>query len=235
MKPENNVQSEPSAPVNNDTGSDVVFQDKPKKNLGMILGMVFLVILAAGGIGFGVWAMMDGNSQKEQLNTQITSLKGQVSELQGKIGNNTIDDCVLVDDQNAVTSDYIYVGEWGIKIRMPEELTMVSYLLDHRASENNEEYLYINGLAGNSDTVPSFINTPTQEYWLGCLHRLVQGEEPALRASMGTLVTTIDGFEYYYGHPQALKSSNEQDNELEMKSVDLIQQMLTNSENYSRF
>ena len=73
------------APAPTSQGRDVVFQDKPKKNNGMILGMVVLAILAVGGIGFGVWAMMDGNTQKEQLNSQISTLKSQNSELQERI------------------------------------------------------------------------------------------------------------------------------------------------------
>ena len=79
---------------------DIVFNDKPKNN-GMIFGMVLLAILAIGGIGFGVWGMMDGNAQKEQLNAQISTLRGQVSELQEKLENTTtIDDNVLVEDED---------------------------------------------------------------------------------------------------------------------------------------
>lgn len=65
-------------------GSDVVFRDKPKKSHGMLYGMILLAILAAGGIGFGVWAMMDGSAQKEALNLQINALKQQNNELQEK-------------------------------------------------------------------------------------------------------------------------------------------------------
>ena len=97
MQPENNVQSEPSVPVNNNTGGDVVFKDKPKKNLGVIFGMVFLAILAAGGIGFGVWAMMDGNSQKEQLNEQISVLRTQNNELMDKLENSNIEESTKID------------------------------------------------------------------------------------------------------------------------------------------
>lgn len=226
-------------PVNG--GNDVVFQDKPKKSHGMLYGMILLAILAAGGIGFGVWAMLDGNSRAQKKDEQISQLQSQLAEKSEVVVDD--DTTVAEDDVEgdsvastsvANTADYIYVGEWGIKIKIPEELKKVSYLVDYRVSEQNEEYLYINGVVGDTENIPSFLNTPTEEFWLGCLHRLVQGEEPALRASMGALVTTIDGYEYYYGHPQAVLSTNEQDRELELKTVDSIRQMFTNVNNYSK-
>ena len=58
-----------------------------KKGKGMIYGLVLLALLAAGGIGFGVWTMMDGNTQKEQLNSQISALKTQNNELSEKLSN----------------------------------------------------------------------------------------------------------------------------------------------------
>ena len=96
MEPNNNVQNEATTPVvtkpmeapetTPETPSMVVQDpDKKQTNKGMILGMVLLAILAIGGIGFGVWTMMDGNQQKEQLNTQINTLKTQNSELLEKI------------------------------------------------------------------------------------------------------------------------------------------------------
>lgn len=67
--------------------SDVVFNDKPKKNMAMIFGMVLLGILAVGGIAFGVWAMMDGNAQKAELNAQIDSLKQKNDALDEQVNN----------------------------------------------------------------------------------------------------------------------------------------------------
>lgn len=58
-----------------------------KKGKGALYGMVLLGILAVGGIGFGVWTMMDSNSQKEALNSQISSLKQQNSELSDQIAS----------------------------------------------------------------------------------------------------------------------------------------------------
>ena len=80
MEPNQNNQN-----IESVSNNDVVFRDKPKMNKGMIVGMVCLALLAVGGISFGVWAMMDGNAQKEQLNSQIVTLKQQNSELQDKI------------------------------------------------------------------------------------------------------------------------------------------------------
>lgn len=58
-----------------------------KNSKGMIFGMVLLVILAIGGIGFGVWAWMDGNAQKDSLNSQIAVLNAQNVELREQINN----------------------------------------------------------------------------------------------------------------------------------------------------
>ena len=79
----NNQPATNPAPAEN-----TAVQDEPKKKsskTGIILGFVLLFLLAAGGIGFGVWAMMDGNTQKEQLNAQINTLKKQNEQLLDQI------------------------------------------------------------------------------------------------------------------------------------------------------
>ena len=65
-------------------GSSVV-EGKGGKKTGWILGLVVLAIIAAGGVGFGVWAWMDGNTQKDALNEQISDLKKQNNELLNQI------------------------------------------------------------------------------------------------------------------------------------------------------
>ena len=112
---------------------DVVFADKPKGN-GMLLGMILLGVLAVGGIGFGVWTMMDGNSQKEQLNLQISALKQQNEELQKEAiedtsSDNTTDSSASADVVNA--SDYIYIGKWGLKVKVPENLEIATFMYDY--------------------------------------------------------------------------------------------------------
>ena len=226
-----------SVPVDNGptfgNGGSVV-EGKGSKKTGWILTIILLLLIAAGGVGFGVWAYMDGNNAKNNLNAQIVDLQQQNSELQDELanGSNTTIN-INTSGEPVDTADYIYVGEWGIKIKIPESLNQVSYLFDSRASESNVEYLYVNGVSGEYETVPGFVNTSTQEFWLGVLNRYPSGSAEEMPTGMrGTFVTTISGYDYYYGHPQnATTDSDEQD--LELKTVGEIQDMLTNVDNYS--
>lgn len=71
--------------VDSRPGGDLVFRDTSKKSKGMAIGMILLALLAVGGIGFGVWTMMDGNSQKEQLNGKISDLESEIVQKNDKI------------------------------------------------------------------------------------------------------------------------------------------------------
>ena len=86
--------NEPSTPEG--SGGDVVFRDKPKKKTAVVLTIVLLVLLAAGGIGFGVWAMMDGNSQVAKKDEQIAELREQLAEKSGVV----VDDTTITNDSD---------------------------------------------------------------------------------------------------------------------------------------
>lgn len=110
MQPVQNIQSvQESKPATSaQDGKDIVFQDKPKKKTGPVLGMMLLVILALGGVGFGVWEMMDGNTQKDALNQQISALKKQNSELQEKIDNDHNNPTIKSTDSDEKNALWFY-------------------------------------------------------------------------------------------------------------------------------
>ena len=129
----------PAEPAFGNGGS--VVEGKGGKKTGWILAVVFLLIVAAGGVGFGVWAMMDSNAQKDALNSQISALKQQNNDLQDKL-NNGGDTVINIDaDGNETnTADYIYVGEWGLKIKIPELLKdKISYIFTGESVEIIDE------------------------------------------------------------------------------------------------
>lgn len=100
----------------------------PKKNnKGMILGMVFLAILAIAGIGFGVWTMLDSNTQKDQLNSQITALKAQNSELLDKLADSEAEieaetEIEDTEEQKTISLWPATMGEIGYKFYVINDL-----------------------------------------------------------------------------------------------------------------
>lgn len=100
---------EPNQNVSDDTQSvsrEFVARNDSKKNNGMLIGMIILAILAVGGVGFGVWAMMDGNAKVEKKDAQITELNKQVSELNDKLAESSvISDDIGTDDGTSAGDD----------------------------------------------------------------------------------------------------------------------------------
>ena len=207
-----------------------------KKGKGMLYGMILCAVLAIGGIGFGVWMMMDGNTQKETLNTQISALKQQNNELQEKLSNVTTATTDTDTDTSTInTADYIYVGEWGLKIKIPENLKRVGYNYVGR-SDDVYRNLYVSGVSEDSDGLPDFANTSMNPLGIGAVARYSLDADPEVSSSeyLGKLVFSDEKYGYYYGSPQAYYSGDENKKELEIKSIEIIKEMLTNPENYSK-
>lgn len=85
--PVNAASAAPKSPDPTFDNGPSVVEGKGGKKTGWIIGLVLMALIAAGGVGFGVWAWMDGNTQKDALNMQISSLKQQVNSLQGQLDN----------------------------------------------------------------------------------------------------------------------------------------------------
>lgn len=234
----------PAAPAGGptfDNGPSVV-DGKSSKKTGWILAVVLLLIVAIGGVGFGVWAMMDGNAQKDALNSQISTLKKQNDSLQEQLdemaANNSVSDNI---NNNTDGEDYVYVGEadyleiedWGIKIKIPQDFTQLSYYLDSGKNESNDEYLYINGVLGVHENKLSFVGTP-KSFSLGCLQRAIQGTETNAPWGRGDIIVSIDGYDYYYSSSQMLSSTNKVDEELEIETINAMTDVFTNAGNYSK-
>ena len=221
-----------------DNGPSVV-EGKGGKKTGWILGLVILAIIAAGGVGFGVWAWMDGNTQKDALNEQISSLKKQNNELLDQMGGDTI---INIDtDTNADTADYIYVGEWGIKIKIPEGLNYVSYEFKQHGGTDQTDGSSVTVFGTVGDSLSDFANLYKNNSPLGAVSRVSKNAvefigtefEGTCGPYMG-LVFSDNDYNYCYEHPQSVYSTNKTEQDLETESVELIQSMLNNASNYSK-
>ena len=179
----NNVKQEH---INGDTGqnsetmestkpsNDVVFQDVPAKKsskTGIILGFVLLALIAAGGVGFGVWAMMDGNTQREQLNEQIAALKEQNDRLSEQISDDPKNDDNSESEQDSANDDNkepideenrndsantVAIDEWGVSVLFPEDFDVINY--EYKSIENEvycSSYISITSVEKNGELIDS--------------------------------------------------------------------------------
>ena len=205
--------------------------NEKKKGKGMLYGMILCAVLAIGGIGFGVWAMMDGNDQKGAYEEQISNYKKQINELQEKI-NNITDNTGAKNNDNVDESEYISVEEWGIKVKIPDNLEDMQYSYSpYSLVENlwgytpkNEIYtssLCVTGATKKNDGLtPSFVGLDKASVCVSRNRGDASVDEDApwpLRTPSG---------EYYVQGPQAVMGDGS-DAEWESESVKVLKEMLS--------
>ena len=216
-----------------DNGPSVV--GKKERKTGWILAIILLLLIAAGGVGFGVWMWMDGNAQKEALNNQISDLQQTNNNLMAQLDNANSTVSVDADGNEVNTADYIYVGEWGLKIKIPEDLVSVNYAVGF---EDGTQMVKIAGVSkpdGSGWVLPDFADISKNVSGLGMVARYPKGAE--MPATSGPqLIFSDDEYDYYYYHRQIAYSvdiNDESNLDWETKTIDVITEMLTSAENYS--
>lgn len=207
--------------------SSPVTVEKRKLNKANVAMAIITVLTLAAAVTFGILWITEKNKSPEPVADNSNATVVQKPE-----------------DDKAETSSpgYIYVGQWGIKIKIPENLKNLHYnyqgegadrfeysdgsikIFDHNAS------ISVGGTDGEGDGIaPDFA-----KQGIGDITRYKEGSYEC-QASCPTFVVAIDGYEYYYSHPQAVSSQSQSDIEWEMASVKLVQNMLSTAENYSKF
>ncbi len=134
--------------------------------------------------------------------------------------------------ENIKTEDYIYVGEWGIKIKIPSSLKNVAYIYDNYGN------LCVNGvkyLEGGIHYAPAF--SMIEENWLACVSRGT-GEnynpDDGWWRDPSQATTSLDGYYYWVQSSQFVYSIDDSEMEWESQSRGLVMEMLSTPENYSK-
>ncbi len=122
----------------------VAENNKQNGGNGLKIATVIACVVAACGIGFGVYGMI----QSSQKDSQISDLKVQVEDSNGKItaletekiettdenGTTvTITDTAKITGGPYIENDYFYVPEWGVKYKLSDELTGYGFAVDQES------------------------------------------------------------------------------------------------------
>lgn len=225
MEPNQGANDSSNRPVS--TGDDVVFTNKPKSSNGMIVALICAIVLTIGAIGFGAWAMIDGNNKIAKKDEKINALE---EELKGK---NPID--IEIDESLAPstsnTAGYIYVGEWGLKIKIPESLEVTTFMYDYG---NGYDVLRVSGATKDGQDIPDFASV--SKCVLGVVERYSKAnvEAGVVPDWYGDPLRSEDGYNYYYASPQVLCTEVEGNAKWEADTVDTIKNMLMDLSAYSK-
>lgn len=202
-----------------------------KLNKANIVMACLMVLMLGAAATFGILWGIERNKPPKVIEEPVVDCQSDSTKCQ---------------EDGAASSDYIYIGQWGIKIKIPENLKNLRYSYRGEGSDrfeysdgtikifDHESQVSVSGTAGIGDgTVPDFASH--SESGLGTVSRYKKETYDCEDASCPTHVTTIGDYEYYYNHPQTVISQSQSDTEWEKASVELIQTMLTNLDNYTVF
>ena len=176
----------------------------------MMVGIIARAVLAIGGILFGVVAMINQGKASEELAQQMAVVTSTTSS-----SSKDMDD------------EYIYVKDWGMKIKIIAGLTDVSYNV---ANDDLAEVLVWGAKKDNSISyTPDFARQAKNSNPLGTVVRVARYE----RAAAGRLIWYDDYYNYYYQGPTGIPAVSEDEMNWWVESYLLIKEMLTNADNYT--
>lgn len=194
---------------------------------------VLSIILGVGAVIFlflGIWGLVDAISTRSalaQARTQVNEYLSIVSELEKQTNSviKTVDDLPVYQP----ASDYVYLTEWDVKLKIPDTLTSVSYILNQNAGYHS--YVCFTGIQEGVQYYPGFADINQNRNGVGCLYRIgvTDGEKDSNGNSYGQRIVTIGDNNYFYREPSGLFSGSEAEKGLETTARDLVKQMIVDN------
>ncbi|MDO4967436.1 MAG: hypothetical protein Q4E70_01565 [Candidatus Saccharibacteria bacterium] len=203
--------------------ADIQKQVKKLSTMSVIFGILTAIFIITSIVG-----LVYGLSQQAEI-TEVSrerdnykSIVTAVEETTGVTINSVSDVPVY-----KATTGYIYLSSWNIKIRIPDNLTSVSYILN----ENYRQSICFNAVGKGVQYFPDFANIALNPGRMGCLTRIAttEGEfDAATGVSFGTKVFTYKDYSYFY--TGSIDYSKDEANlGLEHTAVQYIKNMLTDN------
>ena len=194
----------------------------------MLLAIIFGAF-AFIGIVVGIWSLVSNITTSNKLAAADLALNN-ANAIIAKVESDTgvkINSPEDVPDYNPVIG-YIYISEWGIKFKIPDDLENVSYVLDQKYRPQ----ICFTGNKIGIKYFPAFADIDKNINGLGCVTRVATSEgdkDKDTGVSFGQQIYTYGEYNYFYTGPTAHFSQEAAEQGLEDTAVQIIKNMISSN------
>ena len=201
---------------------------KKMTTMAMVFGILSVLFLVLSLIG-----LVYGISQGDKITTANNTIKNQsqiiaaVEESSGVAKISTPADVPVYK----TTLGYIYLSDWNIKLKVPDNLSTMSYVLNTYEYRNS---ICFNGIQKGVQAKQEFADPAKNLGKQGCLVRVPVSEgdfEASTGKRFGTKVTTYKDYNFFYTDP-TISSKDGTELGLETASNQIIRNMIFALETY---
>ena len=223
-----NPNMNPTQPIVSSQPAAAPQTPEQKAKLYMTLSIVFGA-LAFVGIILGIWSLVSNISTSNKLKSAQTELANanaiiaKVEEETGAVINSPDN----VPAYTPVTGN-IYIDDWGIKFKIPDDLTDISYTVDAKYRPQ----VCFTGYKTGMKYFPGFADIDQNTKSLGCITRVASYEGDSDKdtgASFGQPVYSYGDYNYFYSAPTEHFSQDAAEQGLEDTAVQIIKNMIANN------
>lgn len=201
---------------------------KKMTTMAMVFGILAVLFLVLSLIG-----LVYGISQGDKITTANNTIKNQaqiiaaVEESSGVAKISTPADVPVYK----TTLGYIYLSDWNIKLKVPDNISTMSYVLNTYEYRNS---ICFNGIQKGVQAKQEFADPAKNLGRQGCLVRVPVSEgdfEASTGKRFGTKVTTYKDYNFFYTDP-TISSKDGAELGLETASNQIIRNMIFALETY---
>ncbi len=201
---------------------------KKMTTMAMVFGILAVVFLVLSLVG-----LVYGISQGDKITAANNTIKNQaqiiaaVEESSGVAKISTPADVPVYK----TTLGYIYLSDWNIKLKVPDNLSTMSYVLNTYEYRNS---ICFNGIQKGVQAKQEFADPAKNLGKQGCLVRVPVSEgdfEASTGKRFGTKVTTYKDYNFFYTDP-TISSKDGAELGLETASNQIIRNMIFALETY---
>ncbi len=202
--------------------------EQQKTKMFVTLSIVFGA-LAFVGIILGIWSLVSNisTSNKLKLAQDELSFKNSIINKIEEDTGTTIVSIDTVPEYTAVTGN-IYISEWGIKFKIPDDLENVSYTLDQKYRPQICFAAHKSGIK----YFPAFADIDKNPKGVGCATRVATYEGDSDKdtgMSFGQKVYTYGDYNYFYNAPETHFSEDAAEQGLEDTAAQIVKNMISNN------